>query len=129
MRMKNTKQLTEALQIFSNACARHNPVISGKNGSPSYNLSVLYCFFKSVTLQILNCIFKYIKLYCISVIPSYILSILFMDFIFKLLILYKRKLLGINIGYFSTINRNIVKKSRCYAYQYHPQVSSIFTIF
>ena len=33
-----------------------------------------------------------IKLCCISVIHSYILSILFMNFICKLLILYKRKL-------------------------------------
>ena len=35
-----------------------------------------------------------IKLCCISVIPSYILSALFMDFIYKLSILYKRELNG-----------------------------------
>ena len=64
-------------------------------------------------------------------IPSYILSILFMNFIYmyKLLILYKRKLNRHKLGYVSTINRNIEKQAIGVFIKYLSQVSPIFTTF
>ena len=47
---------------------------------------------------------------CISVILSYILLILFMNFIYKLFISYKNRIV-IKIGYFSTVNRTIEKQA------------------
>ena len=52
-----------------------------------------------------------IKLCWIRVIPIPIGSILLINFIYKILILYKIKLNSTKIGYISTINRNIEKQA------------------
>ena len=71
----------------------------------------------------------FIKLYCISGIPSYILSILFMNFMYKLLIVYERKLKRHNIGYISTNNRNIEKHANVMLVDTYPMFPPFFLYF
>ena len=94
----------ELLEINYHFCSFYCYLNSG--------VSLTYIIYGRTALDYVN-ISVLIKLCCISVIPSQILSTLFMNFIYKLLIMYKRKLhgLGIMIGHFSTIYRNIAKQA------------------
>ena len=82
-------------------------------------------FFVSHYVNISACI----KLCCISVIPSYILSILLMNFKSKLLILYKTKLNRHKIGCFSTKNVNKEKWSNIMLINTYPRFPPFLLYF
>ena len=64
----------------------------------------------------------------ISVIPSCILSILFMNLKYKLIIFYKINLNRQKIGYFSRINKNIEKHTNVMLINTYPRFPPIFNI-
>ena len=67
-----------------------------------------------------------IKLFCISAFFLIILLILLMNFIYKSLILYKRKFNRYKIGYFSTINRNTETQADVMFINIYPRYLSFY---